>query len=75
VFGVGYAIARIIGEQFRLPDRDIGFEALGLTRGQWLSIAMLAMTILFLFFVLRRRTDRIGGWSVALSHRDVAAKK
>ncbi len=69
VFGVGYAIARIIGEQFRLPDRDIGFEALGLTRGQWLSIAMLAMTILFLFFVLRRRTDRIGGWSVALSRK------
>lgn len=63
LFGICYTVSRIIGEQFRLPDRDIGYQALGLTRGQWLSIAMLTMILIFLFFVLRRRTERMGGWN------------
>lgn len=42
-FLVLYPIVRIIGEQFRLPDAGIGFQWLGLTRGQWLSVAMLAL--------------------------------
>lgn len=62
LFGIGYAIARIIGEQFRLPDNDIGFQALGLTRGQWLSFGMLVIFIMYLFFIMRRQADRIGGW-------------
>lgn len=65
MFGVLYCIARIIGEQFRLPDQGIGFQALGLTRGQWLSVTMLAMTLVYLYFVLRRRTERIGGWETS----------
>lgn len=62
LYGVCYAVARIIGEQFRLPDHDIGYQALGLTRGQWLSIAMLAIFVVYLVFVLRRQAERIGGW-------------
>lgn len=62
LFGVCYAIARIIGEQFRLPDREIGFQALGLTRGQWLSIAMLIMIITYYFIFVRPRKERVGGW-------------
>jgi len=61
-FGLCYAISRIIGEQFRLPDLQIGFQALGLTRGQWLSLAMVLSTLIYLIFVLRRRIDRVGGW-------------
>ncbi len=42
-FVVAYAIVRIIGEQFRMPDIQIGFQWLDLTRGQWLSLLMLAV--------------------------------
>lgn len=63
LFGICYAVSRIIGEQFRLPDQDIGFQALGLTRGQWLSAAMLIVFSLYLFFILRRQAERVGGWS------------
>lgn len=61
-FGICYSVARILGEQFRLPDQHIGFQALGLTRGQWLSVGMLTIFVVFLILVLRRRTERIGGW-------------
>jgi phosphatidylglycerol:prolipoprotein diacylglycerol transferase len=43
VFLTLYPIVRIIGEQFRMPDAIIGFDALGLTRGQWLSFVMLVL--------------------------------
>ncbi|MBN8548948.1 MAG: prolipoprotein diacylglyceryl transferase [Deltaproteobacteria bacterium] len=61
-FFVLYAIVRIIGEQFRMPDAQIGYQLLGLTRGQWLSIAMLALGSIALFVWQRRNTAPIGGW-------------
>ncbi len=61
-FGLNYAIARIIGEQFRMPDAQIGFQALGLTRGQWLSVVMLVIAIGFLTWTLRRKAPRLGGF-------------
>jgi phosphatidylglycerol:prolipoprotein diacylglycerol transferase len=57
-----YAVVRIIGEQFRMPDAHIGFQLLGLTRGQWLSIAQLVVSALFLVWVSRRRVEVIAGW-------------
>ncbi len=63
VFGTCYCIARIIGEQFRLPDYGIGYQLLGLTRGQWLSIAMVIAAAGILIFALKRPTEKIGGWS------------
>ena len=62
-FGILYAIARIIGEQFRMPDTQIGFQALGLTRGQWLSAAMLFGGILLLVLTTRSSSKKIKGWS------------
>ena len=62
-----YSIVRIIGEQFRMPDAAIGFQAFGLTRGQILSI------VLFVFgvsvFLISSRLDRkaVGGWFAAKS--------
>ena len=57
-----YAVVRIIGEQFRMPDIQIGFQALGLTRGQWLSVAVLLAGILWLWLALKRNTAPVGGW-------------
>jgi phosphatidylglycerol---prolipoprotein diacylglyceryl transferase len=62
-FLVIYPVVRFIGEQFRTPDAHIGFEALGLTRGQWLSILMLAIGIVCLAAWSRRPAEPIGGWS------------
>ena len=59
VFGVTYATMRIIGEQFRMPDAHIGFDVLGLTRGQWLSVLMLAVAFTYLAFVLKNKNEKI----------------
>lgn len=61
-FGVLYCVARIIGEQFRLPDAHIGYELFGMTRGQWLSVALLIVAIVYLAAAYRRSTKKVGGW-------------
>jgi len=66
IFGLSYSVARIVGEQFRLPDRDIGFQALGLTRGQWLSITMFLAVCVMLYFVTKRQAQPVGGWGFGL---------
>lgn len=57
-----YAVVRIIGEQFRMPDADIGFQLFGLTRGQWLSLAQLVISVAILVWVSRRNAPVIAGW-------------
>ena len=42
LFLMGYGTARCIGEFAREPDAFLGFLALGLTMGQWLSLPMIA---------------------------------
>lgn len=59
---VSYAIVRILTETFRMPDAHIGYQLLGLTRGQWLSVAMLLGSIGILVYALKRKTLPIGGW-------------
>lgn len=59
-----YAIARIYTEQFRLPDAHIGYQAFGLTRGQWLSIAMLGVGLALIFYYYRREALRTPGWGL-----------
>ncbi len=56
VWAVCYGFMRILGEQFRMPDAELGFEALGLTRGQWLSIFMLIG--LSIYFILVWKTSK-----------------
>jgi phosphatidylglycerol:prolipoprotein diacylglycerol transferase len=58
-----YATARIVGEQFREPDRAIGFERFGLTRGQWLSLAMLGVGVALLAYATLRKSERMSGWT------------
>ncbi len=64
VFGACYALARIAGEQFRMPDVGIGFQALGLTRGQWLSIGLFLASIAVLIWASKRPTKPLGGWGL-----------
>jgi phosphatidylglycerol---prolipoprotein diacylglyceryl transferase len=42
MFLLGYGVLRFIAEFAREPDAFIGYLALGLTMGQWLSLAMIA---------------------------------
>jgi len=60
-----YGIVRIGQELFRRPDLHIGFQALGLTRGQWLSVALVLGGATLLCWCARRRAEPIGGWGRA----------
>lgn len=66
-FGILYAIARIVGEQYRLPDAHIGFQWLGLTRGQWLSVGLLMIGLIYLAYAATRKVAPIGGWGSSKS--------
>ena len=61
-FGIVYALMRLLNEEFRQPDAHLGYEALGLTRGQWLSIALLVAGIALVGLVQWRKTAKLGGW-------------
>jgi phosphatidylglycerol---prolipoprotein diacylglyceryl transferase len=61
-FGALYALARIIGEQYRMPDAGIGYQLLGLTRGQWLSVAMLAAAFFLYIYSIKKNGKKYGGW-------------
>ena len=71
-----YALVRIIGEQFRLPDAHLGFQLLGLTRGQWLSVAMLVASASVFLYAVKRPAEKISGWGPeAIALRDAELKK
>lgn len=61
-FIVFYAIVRISGEFFRVPDAHIGFQLFGLTRGQWLSIVMFLIGLFMMFWWSRSGATSINGW-------------
>lgn len=58
-----YSAVRILGEEFRLPDPQIGFGLWGLTRGQWLSLGCLLLGLVSLLICQRRSVEPVGGWS------------
>jgi phosphatidylglycerol:prolipoprotein diacylglycerol transferase len=58
-FATLYCSARIVGEQFRMPDAHIGFQLWGLTRGQWLSIGMLLVALAWLGYTYSRKVEKI----------------
>jgi phosphatidylglycerol:prolipoprotein diacylglycerol transferase len=60
IFLFGYATARVVCEQFREPDQQIGFDWLGLTRGQVLTLAMFVAGAVVLWRVASGKTGR---WS------------
>lgn len=67
-FLIGYGILRVVAEFFRLPDAQFGTSgkigALGieLSRGQWLSVGMVAIGVGFLIWISRRKEQSYPGW-------------
>ena len=54
LFLVGYGAFRFVAEYFREPDAFLGLQALGLSRGQWLCVPMVAAGILMWVWATRR---------------------
>jgi phosphatidylglycerol:prolipoprotein diacylglycerol transferase len=50
MFLLGYGVARFIAEWFREPDAFLPSLALELTMGQWLSLPMIVLGIVLIFF-------------------------
>jgi phosphatidylglycerol:prolipoprotein diacylglycerol transferase len=60
LFLLGYGVARVVCEQFREPDRQIGFDWLGLTRGQLLTSGRFVAGVWLLVRVARGKSPH---WS------------
>lgn len=60
-----YGVLRVIAEFFRLPDVQFGASAriLGLSRGQWLSMLMVAVGVALLLYLRRMKSSENPGWS------------
>ena len=54
LFLVGYGTLRFIVEFAREPDNFLGYLALGLTMGQWLSLPMIVIGVLMMVWAYRR---------------------
>ncbi|MCX5662653.1 MAG: prolipoprotein diacylglyceryl transferase [Planctomycetota bacterium] len=64
-FGVTYALVRILGEQFRMPDAHLltqEFEHLGVTRGQLLSALLLLVGGSMMAYGIWKPGPVMGGW-------------
>lgn len=55
VFGIGYGLSRYIVENYREPDRQLGFLSTGLTMGQTLSLPLILLAVLLLVVALARK--------------------
>jgi phosphatidylglycerol:prolipoprotein diacylglycerol transferase len=64
LFGMLYAVARVLGESYRLPDAQIGYELFGLTRGQWISFGLFAVGLAIYLIALKKSKREFGGWGV-----------
>ena len=53
LFCIGYGLVRFIVEYFREPDSYLGLGLLGLSRGQWLSLPVMAVGVIVWFWVHR----------------------
>lgn len=62
-FIILYSLVRIADEYFRMPDLQIGYQWLGLTRGQWLSVGMFFIGVCMMFLWMRSSSLNIPGWS------------
>ncbi len=65
---IGYSVVRVIGEQFRMPDAHIGYQIMGLTRGQILSIAQFLGSVLLLLYFMKKPLRPVGGWHKPSNH-------
>ena len=69
-FLISYGVGRVLTEFVRLPDAHLtGARVAGLSRGQWLSIAMVVIGVGVLVWVRRRGAVRFAGWGTPRSER------
>lgn len=52
-----YTGARLITEFFRMPDIHIGYQWLDLTRGQWLTLGLLIIGVLYTLAFLKQKNS------------------
>jgi phosphatidylglycerol:prolipoprotein diacylglycerol transferase len=66
-FLIIYGVLRVVTEFWRLPDDHLAVQRLaGLSRGQWLSVAMVICGALLMCWTRRRACTPVPGWG---SHR------
>lgn len=64
-FLVVYGVGRVLTEVWRLPDAHLAVERIaGLSRGQWLSVAMVVAGVVLLAVRRNASGERWGGWGV-----------
>ncbi len=64
-FFMTYAVMRVVNEFFRMPDehlRDAEFAAIGITRGQWLSVLLFVGGLAIAVIAMKRKAEPVGGW-------------
>ena len=54
LFLIGYGVCRFAAEYAREPDAFLGYLALGLTMGQWLSLPMIVAGAIMMSWAYRR---------------------
>ena len=54
VWIISYLLGRIFTEFFRMPDAEVGYQFLSLTRGQWLSFMVLVVASIYAYFVHKK---------------------
>lgn len=58
-FLIGYGLLRYVGEYFREPDAHLGLQALGLSRGQWLSVPLVLAGAVLWAWAGRKPSSRV----------------
>jgi len=56
LFLAGYGVFRFIAELGREPDAHLGYLALGLSMGQWLSLPMIVAGLVLFWWSARNAT-------------------
>jgi phosphatidylglycerol:prolipoprotein diacylglycerol transferase len=75
LFLLGYGVCRFVVEYAREPDNFLGFLALGLTMGQWLSLPMiLAGAIMMIWLPPRRQSAAYAARSTEVAARAAPAE-
>lgn len=60
---IAYGIMRVVTEFYRLPDTQFAVQRpYGLSRGQWLSVAMIALGAVVLAYAIKRGGVKHLGW-------------
>jgi phosphatidylglycerol:prolipoprotein diacylglycerol transferase len=73
-FLICYGVLRVVTELWRLPDPQFAVgRPGGLSRGQWLSVGMVAVGAVGLVVAVRRGGRKLGGWAHPAAVEDPAS--